>query len=374
MSFPMGSVMTPKELMIDPNKPPAPRKSISSIFQRASSAQSKMEVEVKGGEDVISKDNKKAKGAGNMNVTVMFEWTAADYAKLANTPVGKIYDQPSFVPDAGIEKYVASRILDQYPDRFKQREGSSARQSGPKPKPTEAKGPASSDNNYEHLSSAPSEFSWAEGEEAITVQKQRLPRDSYHKILNQLATGTSSIISDLNSSAACSIPEEDTFEAFIARAQVLDAANLTMSREDSQNMNIGLIASDDSNMEHSTPSSTRALRPEDSASRPNSIHSSTRSRVTSSQSLETIPERYKLKGLTMDGKKYYVREHSATPDSLSVKTNNSFANLTIQELVQQHPQLQSELEALKKSIEEHDRDLRQVGINGQKQLKHQFDE
>ena len=373
MSFPMGSVMTPKELMINPNAPPAPRKSISSIFHRASSAQSKIEVEVKSGEDVISKDNKKAKGTGNMNVTVMFKWSAADYAKLANTPVGKIYDQPNFVPDAGIEKYVASRILDQYPDRFEQREGNSARQSGPKSKPIEAQDPTNSDNDYEHLSSAPSEFSWAEGEEVITVQKQHLPRDSYHKILNQLATGTSSIISDLNSSATSSIPEEDTFEAFIARAQALDAANLTMSRENSENMNIGLIASDETNMEHSTPS-TRALRPEDSDSRPNSIHSSTRSRVSTSKSLETIPECYKLKGLTMDGKKYYVHEHSVTPDSLSIKTNNSFANLTIQELVQQHPQLQSELEALKKSIEEHDRDLRQVGINGQKQLKHQVDE
>ena len=368
MSFPIGSVMTPRELMIDPTQPrPPPRKFFTSLFRRIYPKKKVTVVAEVSETEVIDVNNPQ-----EYVLLGTFEWTAAEFAELANTPIGQIYDQPGFVTDAGIEKYMSMCILTQYPDRFvPNRHGQNQEQESTG---TEGEGSATANNDHVHLGSTSSAFSFVEGEDAITVRNHRLsPPDPYQQLVdelananaNDLATGHSSDNSDTNSSAAPSLAEDVSYEIFIASSEAVDQASSTMPHEGSQDM-----ASDSSTMQQSAPSSTRAIRPEDSGSRTPSIRSIS---ASSSQSGETIAERYKLKGVTVDGKKYYIREHPEDDDNASIKTVNSFANLTIQELMEQHPQLQADLETLKKSIEEHDRDLRRRDIVGQQQLQHQVD-
>jgi hypothetical protein len=372
--------MRPKCQMIDPTAPPGSQKSISSWTLKGSSP-SEATSKKKKGKKGKEKKKDKAKGKVEVKSKIMVKWTVQQVSELENNSVGKLYDQPDFVPDAGIERYMSSGMLDQYPDRFEHGKGRRQQQL------TETDGDPAADSDYEHLSSSSSKFSFVEGEEVLTVQKQRLPRDSYHEIINELANNSLSNISDLNSSVAPSSTEiHPDYAAFLAQARARDAGrnlltreealNLIMSRRDSRESFWPTLPHLPSDAQVDATSSTPAGQSQGPATRPRpQTMFSFGSRLATTESMMTIPERPKLNEIIVDGKKYFISENgSITPENFSAKTANSFANMTIRELVQRHPQLQPELEALKSSMEDHARNLRKAGAIEQKKLQDQVDE
>lgn len=344
---------------------------------------------------LFSLNDKLKKGKKDEEVEVAVTDEEVDdntYNVLLKTPAGQRYDDPEFVTDPGIERYMSSKMVMQMDNqRVELRRGDPrGRILGFAPRPPALPTVSPSDEEYEKLSSSPSKYSFEKGDEGkfSTPERKRLSLDSYHKFASNIVTRSATNISELYSSDGSSI---DTAEV----QAILDSQPVSDLRV------FGLLASPPEGIEaidpinsHSTDIEALELLnslTEDFEDVEELDPKSARRYSADTGNTADMPRR---RGPIINGEDFsYLSDESirwadeviefiysqlppgAKIGQVIINSNDgtpSATNNIIQQMTTAHPEMKDELEALEKSLSEYNRHHHQGSGIPIKSFEHHF--